>query len=307
MQAAVDAVQSSPHPTNKIAATLAGVNANAAPFAITRTNHWPVAIKNAFGQNTAIGNSSGTVHAETACILDAPKLGYRTQNASLFITDPPCPNCMKNIAEAGITALYIDHKGFDKDWSARRGDSFKTMSMRIAAKAGIDVYALYRKEQRFEVISQHAQGYKPAQENLATITPTDDSFAILIQNAQHTYKEKAFSLAIATNQKEERTSILVNPHPAVGYTYETVEDKSDKYSFILQPLNRLLMIAAREGLQLDPNHIHSSRVPTSRELVNFIAAGFSQIQIADTKKARDEFGPLALEQLVNAGILKLTQ
>ena len=299
MQAAVDMVGRSPHPTNKIAASIAGKNADGNEYAITRYNHWPYAIENTIGTDTKIGNSSGTIHAETACILDAPK----TDGAKIFITDPPCPNCMKNMAEAGINALYIDHKGFDKDWAKRRGDSFESMSMRIAAKAGIDVYVIYRKEQRFETISRHAMGYKPPEENPAEIYPAHDDFETAIQNAHQRFKEEPFAIALTTDAKDENFYIAVDSHPTIGYTSETIEDKNGKYSFIIQPMNRILMIAAREGLIIEG--IYSSRTPTSRELVNMIGAGISSIQIGDKEKARDDHGLKALENLINSGVLHI--
>jgi len=288
MQAAVDIVNDSPHPTNKIAATIAG-----ADWSLSRTNHWPTIIAERIGTDKDIGNSSGTIHAETACILNAPNA---TKNASIFITDPPCPNCMKNMAEAGISKLYIDHKGFDKDWVKRRGDSFDSMSMRVAAKAGMDVHVIYRKEQKFEIISEHPPGYKPRIENPAIIEPYSN-WGHTLSSSQSTYGDEPFALALATDNSGQNVSILVDRHPTIGYTSETVEKKENKYSFILQPLNRLLMIAAKEGLKLDPNHIYSSRVPTSREFVNFIGAGFTKIQIGASNESRDENGLHALKQL----------
>lgn len=296
MQAAVDIIAQSPHSTNKIAATLAGDN-----FTISRTNHWPPAIDEQIGHETKIGNASGTLHAETACILTALHDGHATQGADIFITDPPCPNCMKNMAESGIKALYIDHKGFDKDFAQRRGEDFENMSMRIAAKAGIDVYVIYRKEERFDVISQHRIGYKPSIENPAKIEATSLPFADLITQSHNEYKDEPFALALTTCGKH----ILTDRHPTIGYTSKTLEERDKKYSFILQPLNRLLMSAAKDGLILDPTSIYSSRCPTSRELVNFIGAGFDQIHIGDKETARDEYGPIALNQLVKADILNV--
>ena len=295
MQAAVDIVNDSPHPTNKIAATIAGEG-----FALSRTNHWPTSIEDTIGRDTDIGNSSGTIHAETACILAS----QQTKDASIFITDPPCPNCMKNMAEAGISKLYIDHKGFEKDWVKRRGESFENMSMRVAAKAGIDVIVLYRKEQRFEIISEHPPGYKPEDENPAIIVPCDN-WESALNNAKESHKNEAFALALAQDNTGNSLSILVDRHPTIGYTTETVEKKRGKYSFILQPLNRLLMIAAKEGLSINPQYIYSSRVPTSRELVNFKGAGFEALSIGDETSSRDEFGPKALEQLQKANLLRL--
>ncbi|MCD8520448.1 MAG: hypothetical protein LRY57_04065 [Alphaproteobacteria bacterium] len=143
MQRAVDIVLTSPHPTNKIAATLSGKTEDGLDFCISSTNSWPDAILNTIGHGEKIGNSSGTIHAETECILKAPA----TNGASLFITDPPCPNCVKNMAEAGIKKLYIDHKGFEKDFALRRGDDFSGLSLPLCQEAGMDVYEIRRKEQ----------------------------------------------------------------------------------------------------------------------------------------------------------------
>ena len=99
--------------------------------------------------------------------------------------------------------------------------------------------------------------------------------------------------------------ISAEPHLVIGYTSETDTHEDGKYSFALEPVNRLLMTAARKGLTIDPAYLYSSRVPSSRELVNMIGAGLNQISIGDTQSARDEFGPRALKQLVDAGILNI--
>ena len=122
-QAAVDIVNTSPHPESKVACTLVGTDKNGQSFAIARTNHWPRPIADRIGTQTKIGNASGTIHAEMACIIDTPS----SRNATAFVTDPPCPNCMKYMAEAGIKTLYIDHKGFYKDFARRRGNDFENI------------------------------------------------------------------------------------------------------------------------------------------------------------------------------------
>lgn len=137
-QMAVDIVGQSPHPDNKVAAC-----AFTEHHAIARTNEWPERIEKNIGTSTRIGDSSGTIHAETNCLLHFPD---KTDGASLAITDPCCPNCAKCIAEAGIKNIYIDHKGFTKDFASRRGDEFKNMSMSILVHAGINVYEVNRKE-----------------------------------------------------------------------------------------------------------------------------------------------------------------
>ena len=109
MQAAVDIVNASPHPVNKIAATLFGVDQSGHAFSISRTNNWAAKIKEKIGTDTMIGSCSGTIHAETACIFAAPY----TDGTSLCVTDPFCPNCAKYIVASGISSVYIVHKGFE--------------------------------------------------------------------------------------------------------------------------------------------------------------------------------------------------
>src|SRR5690606_17449299 len=72
MQMAVEVVNSSPHPTNKIAAAISGIDHNGEAFAIAATNFWPEPIQ-VLDPDTRIGGSSGTIHAETACALRAPR------------------------------------------------------------------------------------------------------------------------------------------------------------------------------------------------------------------------------------------
>jgi dCMP deaminase len=210
---------------------------------------------------------------------------------------------MKNMAEAGISHLYIDHKGFDKDWARRRGESFATMSMRIAEKAGINVFVIYRKEQRFEVISKHIPDYTPRIEKPAQIELASEDFKTYVSRASAECKDEPFALALCKDESGAHVILRTDRHPAVGYTSETIESKEGKYSFILQPVSRILMIASLDGLKIEK--LFSSRTPTSRELVNMIAAGIDTLQIGDQTKCRDEFGLIALKQLKDAKILNI--
>ncbi|MCK5284617.1 MAG: deoxycytidylate deaminase [Alphaproteobacteria bacterium] len=294
MQKAVDIVQNSPHPTNKVAATLAGDD-----FYISCINVWPEPIQKIIGNKTKIGNSSGTLHAETACILQTVKTkAAKTKNAHIFVTDPPCPNCTKNIAEAGIKALYIDHKGFNKDFAQRRGHHFKHMSMKICEHAGISVYEIWRKEEKIIPIWEKPKDYTPIEENPVIIKK-------LTKTPELPKEDTIFASAIAYNKNKERYYIIATPHPIIGYTSKTLEPAGNKYSFILQPVNRLLMSAAKLGLQLEPDSLYSSITPTARELINLIGAELYNITIGDITRSRDKFGIQALKQLCKAKILTL--
>lgn len=300
MQAAVDIIDQSQHPTSKVAATLAGTATDGTYWVISKTNIWPQKIEHTIGKNTKIGNASGTIHAETDCLIEASKQGLATQDADIFVSDPPCPNCVKNIAEAGIKAMYIDHKGFDKDWATRRGDSFDQMSMRIAEKAGIDVYKIFRKEQRVEGISEHSSTYSPPNEDPAKIVEYSKTS---LQNMLR-QSDDIFAIGIAKNTDHKAFLIQTLRHPTIGYTSKTIEPKDGKYSFILQPVNRLLMTAAKKGLSLE--RIITSRTPTSRELVNLAGTNISNLHIINPNKARDEHGLAALSQIQAHKILPIT-
>lgn len=300
MQMAVDAIPQSQHPTSKVAATLS-LPSNDENHVVTATNYWPSFIAERIGKDTRIGNSSGTIHAETACILKAAI----SKDANLFITDPPCPNCAKNIAEAGIKNLYIDHKGFLKDFAQRRGDDFKNMSMRVFDAAGIQVFEIYRKEEKIIPVNHVAENYVPVSEFPVQIYASDQDFSAAIQQANDHYKDEPFALCLASSMDYKTYVLHAQRHPTIGFTHLDDLTKEGKYSFILQPANRLLMAARFYGLIIHPDDVYSSRIPTSREFVNMVGAGIEEITLGDTEEARDEFCAKALSQLEDAKIMKL--
>jgi deoxycytidylate deaminase len=306
MQKAVDIVGQSEHPTNKVAATLAGHGTGDKAFALPRTNSWPPSIAEKIGRETRIGNSSGTIHAETASLLAAP----RAEGASLFVTDVPCPNCVKNMAEAGVRKLYIDHKGFAKDFALRRGGHFDNMALRICEKAGIAVYKIFRKEKRIEPILKISEGFTPVIEKPARIKkldkkPSQEEFRALLATEKENYGSRAFAFAVTTAPGGETFTISAEAHPCPGYTAQTVEQDDEKYSTILQPVNRVMMTAARHGLTIEREYFYSSRTPTARELVDMVAAGLTRLTIGDRTKSRDAGGLQALEQLINTEIITI--
>lgn len=311
MQAAVDIVNTSPHPTNKIAATLFSDK-----FTISKTNYWPAIIESHFGTEQDIGNSSGTIHAEVSCILSAP-LGNNctdggTNGASLCITDPFCPNCAKNIAEAGIKSIYIDHKGFDKDFAARRGDHFQNMSMQICERAGINVYEMRRREGIVAPILEIPADYRPTNDSPVVISslPVADqaNFLDLISDSRANMTGEKFAVALAHDAAGKVFGLCAKPHLAIGYSRRInmpeLHDPHGKYTFILEPVNRLLMNAARLGLKIYPDFLYASIVPTARELVNVVGADITHLYLGDPSQGRDESALSALKQLSDSGILK---
>jgi len=222
------------------------------------------------------------------------------------------PQLYENSAEAGITHIYIDHKGFDKDFAKRRGHHFENMSMRICEKAGINLFKINRKAETITAISEPKPNYHPNNENPALIHPTDSPQTdpeILLEKINETkalYTDKPFAICLAKNTQKKTFYIIAEQQPTIGYTTTDIEeDQSEKYSFILQPTNRLLMNAARHGLNIIPETLYTSRTPTSRELVNLIGAGLTTLTIGDTTQSRDEESITALKQLTKHKIITL--
>lgn len=308
MQKAVDIVTTSRHPKNKIAATLFGIDKEKRPYSISKTNYWPKPIADKIGIGVDIGNSSGTLHAETACIIAAPY----TSGASLCITDPFCPNCAKNIAEAGIRAIYIDHKGFAKDFAERRGMHFKYMSMQICEKAGINVFELNRKEKKLTPILEIPDDFIPREESPVEIEPVaganDAAFHALIDLKAEAHRGRKFAVALAKNRRGDVFGMAARAHPAVGYMMdEDIEEiehpPESKYSFMQESVNRLLMNAPRNGLKICNGLLFCSQVPTAREQVNLIGAGLTSITVRNLNAARDDWAMRAMRMLSKAEIL----
>ena len=308
MQDAVDIVGNSPHATNKVAATLI-----AKGIRVSRTNYWPEEILKHFGTEIDIGNSSGTVHAETAVILAST---HATEGASLCITDPFCPNCAKNIAEAGIKKIYIDHKGFDKDFFKRRAGHFETMSMQICEKAGISVYEIWRKDERLVPIFEAPEHYVVSEDSPVFREPIEAAsegvFTEILAAAFKLHQKRKFAIAFVIDEKGKYVSLTARGHAVTGFTMEDPDDvglierPDEKYSFFQEPVNRLLMYMARHGMKLVPEYLFCSQVPTSREQVNLVGAGIKRITIGDPTKARDPSAIEAMKQLSGSGIVTYT-
>lgn len=306
MQKAVDIVNTSVHPRNKVAATIFGKDTKNHDFSTSYVNYWPDIIKDKIQLDTRIGDSSGTIHAETACIIHSPY----TKDANICVTDLFCPNCAKNMAEAGIRRIYVDHKGFEKDFAQRRGIHFTNMSMRICEQAGIEVFKINRKLEELEAIYTPPQNFLPEEDSPVDIKKSEpEEFRDLVINKREENYNRRFAVAIGKNTDGRHFSITSRSHPSVGYTHykhkEELRTHEGKYSFILEPVNRLMMNAAKFGLKLVDGCIYSSRVPTSREQVNLVGAGISEIYVGNTKRARDNDALHAANLLSFNAILKL--
>ncbi len=300
----MDIVHHSSHPQNRIAATLFHEQDG---WAISQVNFWPEIIDKTFGRDARIGNSSGTIHAETACLFKAAfENGHKCQGASIAVTDPPCPNCVKNMAEAGIDNIYIDHKGFHKDFAKRRIEYFQTLSVRLAQKAGISIYEVNRKDGSIVPITIADKAYIPFNEKPVQCFSDSHQF----RSPDTISSEIKTALAYCLNGTKTVQVVAVS-HPALGFDsirndYEITHPET-KYSYIQEACNRLLMYATRHRLIIQYQTVHVSETPTSREFVNLIGAGITNIHISDTAKVRDEYSLQAKKLLEENGIINFNE
>ncbi len=301
MQMTVALTEDSPHALNKIVATIKGHDCQGLPYIVSRTNFWPGAL-DIVPREQEIGNSSGWVHAETAALFDSPS----TQGAALFTTDPPCPNCMKNIIEAGIAEIYVDASGFQKPYAEFAGEAVLNMSEEMAAQAGISFSKVDL--ENLTVTKLNTPGPAASSEDQTAAGPIclpgeERLFQGHVLETNDRLPGQDFATCCALNDAGQLVFLTVTPHVVHGYKDRADQLVNGKYSYILTSLTRLLMQARRLGVKPILDTVTCQRVPTSRELVNFIGAGGRQIRVLEPTRARDDASIEALAQVKKLKIL----
>ncbi len=308
MQSAVDVVLGSEHDTSKVAAcAFHPAHPEAAPVA--SMNMRPETLKAHFPWDARIGASSQFIHAELAALL---RFSGPLRGAHICVTDPFCPNCAKNLAEAGVRSIYIDHKGFQKDFIARNGDEFKTMSMLIAEKAGISVYEVNRKAGTVTPLSAQSALTRPA---MGGIEFFDIEDGMTLEAAMAMFRTRlgareTWSLAFVEEADGAPRGILVFEALPPGITpedFRTRQGDTGKYRFPIDPLTRLGLAIKRMNMTLRDKRVGCARVPSSRALVNAMGMGISSLLLASSLADHDVSGPVALETLKAKGILTVTE
>jgi hypothetical protein len=308
MQDAVDIVLASEHTVNKVAAcAFHPGHSKALPAA--SMNLRPECLKGHFQWDMRLGSSSQFIHAEIAALthFTGPWRG-----AHLCVTDPFCPNCAKSLAEAGVRTIYIDHKGFQKDFIARNGDEFQTMSMLIAEKAGISVYTVNRKEGTVTPILAQATQTRPTTSAIEFFDIDDD---MTLESAMAMFRQRlgareTWSLAFVREQDGSPRGLLVFEALPPGITpedFKTRVPNTGKYRFPLDPLTRLLITMRRMHFTfLDPR-IGCARAPSSRALVNALGMGISELLLVSALPDHDATGLLALQMLKDKKLITITE
>ena len=259
MQKAVDAVPLSPHENNKIAACFFGFSTKTSEselFFQTAPNSYPSELKELVKSGQRFGKRSGYIHAEVNAILKQ-KNGWK--EAAIAITDPPCPNCMKHIAAAGIKEVFIDHKGFDKDFFRRRENEFQILSLAIAKENEIKITKVFRKENSFKVI------YCPKEKEFSAPQKTEKNCSLTAQNDQG----KVFS--ITSNElsfsKKKREALLSNPL------------LSGRFNLNNSALVSAVFEAKRKGLTIQKESLALNYKPVPADLIFMIKNQFKKVLI----------------------------
>lgn len=290
--------EESAHPTHKVGALIIGEN-----FKIAHANFWPKLLHTHIGPDKKLGNASTTVHAEIAVLSEA----CGAEGADFYVTDLPCPNCAKMLAEARIANLYIDHATHQTPLGKKMEPFFQKVSLPILKAAGINTFEVDIESKTIEQLL-HAEdsALVSAQHTVHNVEIgsndiTQKRFLTLISEHQTLENlDLPYAAAIARDKTGNGHFLFVYPQRSVGLS-EAEADRlraiQNKYKPSLQPLNRLLLSCTRFGLDIVPDYIFSSQVPTSREFVNMIGAGLLSLTIGDKTKCRDQWGLKALAQL----------
>lgn len=309
MEKALEVEARSLHTVHKVGALLRGQDTAKSNFEIGHPNFWPPALAGKFSASEKLGNASTTVHAEIAVLLNAPG----TEGAELYITDLPCPNCAKSIAEARIGKVYIDSHAHHAPLGQKMEAYYNKISRPLLEFAGVNIYEIDRAARTVTPLAEISQGAvipveKPVEMSLLDKSDMNPAaFARMAERARSRLGPKEpFVACYARTRLGSYTALLVRPHLAIGLDEDRTAQLApllEKYSLTLQPIDRALITAARYGLKIDPAYLYSAHVPTAREFVNLVGAGYTQITIGDSASSRDEWGLQALGQLENRGIL----
>lgn len=290
----------SPHPIYKVGAVVCGITATGGYFSAAHHNYWPTLLENTIGRDTKLGNASTTIHAEIAAIYNAPA----TQNADLYVTELACPNCTKSVVESGIQRVYIDAYTRKTKLGTKIYPYFENTSIPILTAAGVAAFEVDPEQetitalipQRVEMEQDNYSSYR-----IKLLTGlTDMQEAVFARELARYATQHAFAACLARNVQGQTFFLYARADLTRGMTTAAAEESrfaQDKYRPTLEPLNRLLMQAARYGLTIDRDYLYSSHVPSSREFVNIIGAGFHHLKIGDLTQSRDEYGLQCLEQL----------
>lgn len=283
-------------------------------------NDLPESFNGVFPPTEEIGDSGATIHAEILCLDGAQCL---VKGASLMVTDPLCPNCMKSVIAAGVQKIYIAEDGFSHgNWynsadenGIKRQRYFDEVSLRLAAYAGVQVCKISGGNVSCEVIQQQ----ETAPHSKAKIEAYDPKKMSEILHEAHS-KAVPFAVSIANSQKGGRHIVMATEGYSLGMSDEKAENIRERFDDVpgglryrlkVDALSSLLSACAYSGLSLSGEQVYVSEIPTSRCIVNAIGAGVKYFGLAHkealsqkSKHALNAFDKLESCGIVTASVIK---
>ncbi|MCK5385251.1 MAG: hypothetical protein KAJ29_06695 [Alphaproteobacteria bacterium] len=307
------AKEKSPHPTHKVGAYLSFPEKNISPVSQNNQlcfNYWPAPLADTIGKNKKLGNASATIHAEVAALIKTP---ISTNQAEIYVTDLPCPNCAKTMAEAGIATVYIDTRTYETPLGEKMRPFFEQVSLLIFKCAGIGVHEIDISGQNISTLLDSM----PRDNDLVFAESSCQSIPDFSQTLFREYIKELdnkapaipFIACIASDKEGNAHLLTARAHNTVALTQDDIRRISNvqnKYEPMLQPFNRLLAQCAYYNLRINDKHLYISQTPTAREFVNMIGYGFTSITIGNPDKCRDKWGLTALKQIRNHNIMEIT-
>ncbi len=305
MALARSAKEQSPHITHKV-----GVYLRSSSNSSSAYNFWPKLLANNAYPHKKLGNASTTVHAETSSLMQA---NISTNMADIYITDFPCPNCAKTLSEAGIANVYIDAHSHNPPLGIKMKPYFEQVSMLIFKCAGIGVFEVnIEKKNVSTLLEPHSRN-----KELSFLGAGRQSIENISKNLFHEqikaqYKDNNTTFAACIASDKNGNNFILSAYASNAWGLEQKSAKEiahlqNKYEPELQPFNRILAHCAYYDLKIKDGYYFSSQCPTSREFVNMIGYGLSNITIDDTEQCRDTWGLIALKQIHDYNILQITE
>ena len=277
--------------TYKIAAKMHGIGPENSVISFSRPNIKLPILKEIMDTHGSIGGASDTIHAETAVIMGAPV----TDQADLFVSDPLCPNCMKNSIEAGFKRIFIDKNGFDKPWYQKRKGYFDHISLKLAALAGVEVFVVDPDTRDIQALTPPpAPGQAIGQaehHNPPEIIPLKhgENLEDFIESSRKKYGKTPFALSTGLDNNGRRVLIRASEDFSKGLTKDMTQaivsmaehNEDSKYSLKNDPVIRLMMAASKYGISLRGSHMYCSHLPSPRCLIDAVGYGMQDIRVSD--------------------------
>ncbi len=285
-------------------------------------NDLPESFNGVFPPTEEIGDSGTTIHAEILCLDGAKAL---VEGASIMVTDPLCPNCMKSVIAAGVKKIYITEDGFTQgNWynsadenGVERQRYFDDVSLKLAAYAGVQVCKIGGKGGE-DVSCDIIQPQEKPPMSKARVEEYDaGTLSAMVCNAQD--RGRPYAVAIANGPKQRRYIVMASESYVPGMSDEKAQNIREhfkdvpgglRYRLKVDALSSILSACAYFGFSLSGEQVYISEIPTSRCIVNAIGAGVKHFGLAHkealsqkSKYALDAFYKLETHGIVKASVI----